>query len=251
MLPLVALDIDRDGSRVGVELDSGGVLPVRAVLGIGRNYVAHAEEQGIRAPERPMVFTKNIGSCCLNDEAIVLPCACEDRAQVDYEGELAVVIARSCKDVEHGDVLSESGPLLGVCCANDVSARWWQKEGAGGQFWRGKSFDTFCPLGPGVMPIADVAEALSDAGAGLSLETRVNGEVMQLGSTSDMAFSVSTLVSELSRDTTLVAGTVLLTGTPSGVGMARDPQVWLEDGDVVEVEIEGVGLLQNSVRSSG
>ncbi|MCA9298076.1 MAG: fumarylacetoacetate hydrolase family protein, partial [Phycisphaerales bacterium] len=127
-------------------------------------------------------------------------------------------------------------------CANDVSARWWQKKGSGGQFCRGKSFDTFCPVGPEIVP----RDAVGDPQM-LSIRCRVNGEVMQDANTADMFFPVASLISELSRSTTLAPGTMILTGTPGGVGMARTPPRYLTDGDVVDVEIQGVGTLTNTV----
>ncbi|MCH7961202.1 MAG: fumarylacetoacetate hydrolase family protein, partial [Planctomycetes bacterium] len=132
--------------------------------------------------------------------------------------------------------------VLGYCCANDVSARWWQKKGSGGQFCRGKGFDTFCPLGPRLV----TAETVGDPQT-LRIICRLNGTVMQDESTARMIFPVATLIAELSRGTTLVPGTVILTGTPSGVGMARTPPVYLRAGDVVEVEIERIGVLRNPV----
>lgn len=223
-----------------------GPLPVRTILGIGRNYAEHAREQGAALPDRPMVFTKNPASLCLSGDDIVVPPMARDPAcggnQTDFEAELGVVLARAVRDVSEDEALSA---VLGYCCANDVSARWWQKQGSGGQFWRGKSFDTFCPIGPWVVP----------AGAGgvpdpqvLGVRCRVNGETMQDGTTADMIFPVARLIADLSRGMTLEAGTVILTGTPSGVGMARTPPVWLQDGDTVEVEIAGLGTLTNRVR---
>jgi len=133
--------------------------------------------------------------------------------------------------------------VSGYACANDVSARWWQKEGSGGQFCRGKSFDTFCPLS------APTPAALVGDPQALTLRTRLNGEVVQESSTSLMLYPVATLVHELSRGMTLLAGTVVLTGTPAGVGYARKPPRFLQAGDVVEVEITGVGRLRNPVRA--
>jgi 2-keto-4-pentenoate hydratase/2-oxohepta-3-ene-1,7-dioic acid hydratase in catechol pathway len=126
--------------------------------------------------------------------------------------------------------------------ANDVSARWWQKSGSGGQFCRGKSFDTFCPLGD-PMP----AEKVADPGA-LRLQTRVNGHLMQDAVTGQMFHSVQRIIAALSRGTTLLEGTIILTGSPAGVGHARTPPVYLKQGDVVEVEIVGVGRVRNPVR---
>lgn len=228
---------------VSVQLDSGGELPIRHIIGIGRNYAAHAHEQDADVPERPMIFTKNPAAACLNGDNIVIPSLCRDEAtggdQVDFEAELAVIIGAAAKDVTEADALDF---VLGYTCANDVSARWWQKKGSGGQFNRGKSFDTFCPLGPTVVPTADIADPQA-----LQVTCRVNGETMQDAPTSQMIFSIRTLIAELSRGTTLLPGTVILTGTPSGVGMARKPPIWLKTGDSVEVEVESIGILRNTV----
>ncbi len=225
---------------VAVERDGGEPLQIRHIIGVGRNYADHAQEMGADRPERPMLFSKNPFAACLPNDDIVIPKICQDREQVDFEGELAVIIGEPCRDVSEAEAL---GAVLGYCCANDVSARWWQKEGSGGQFNRGKGFDTFCPLGPRVTPTSDVPDPQS-----LELVARLNGEEMQRSSTSLMMFPVATLVAEISRGTTLLPGTVILTGTPSGVGFARTPQVFLKGGDVVEVEISGLGMLTSRVR---
>ncbi|MBL8762725.1 MAG: fumarylacetoacetate hydrolase family protein [Phycisphaerae bacterium] len=230
----------RTESGIAVERQGQPPLPIRQIIGIGLNYRAHALEQGQQLPERPVIFSKNLGAAALHGEDIVVPLVCQDREQVDFEGELAVVLGDATRDVPRDRALDR---VLGYCVANDVSARWWQKQGSGGQFFRGKSFDSFCPLGPALTP----ASATLDPGA-LRLVTRVNGTVMQDSNTSDLIFSVPTLISELSRGTTLPEGTVIITGTPGGVGMARTPQVWLRHGDVVEIEIEKLGVLRNRVR---
>lgn len=226
-------------------LGPSGELPVPLILAIGRNYADHAAEQAVDVPDRPMLFTKHPGSVCLDGDAVRIPEACQDSEtggeQVDFEAELAVVLSKPVRDIAEPQAL---GAVLGYTCGNDISARWWQKKGSGGQFVRGKSFDTFCPLGPAVVPAAEVPDPQR-----LSIACRVNGEEMQRATTGQMMFSVATLISELSRGTTLPAGTVILTGTPSGVGMARTPPVWLRDGDVVEVEIEGIGVLRNPVKA--
>lgn len=242
------MNLIRTSLGVGVRT-SAATIPFHTILGIGRNYAEHAKEQGLAPPESILVFTKNPAAAVLSGEDIVIPNACQDPAkggdQTDFEGELAVVIGTAARDVSRERALSH---VLGYCCANDVSARWWQKQGSGGQFWRGKSFDTFCPLGPNIVAAADVPDPQA-----LRLTTRVNGKVMQEAPTSDMIFPVAVLISELSRGLTLLPGTVILTGTPGGVGMARTPPVWLHEGDVVEVEIsggrgEGFGVLRNRVR---
>ena len=210
-----------------------------AIICIGRNYLEHARELGNEVAENPIVFFKNPGALCASGDSIRLPHICKDPApQVDFEGELAVLIGRDAKNVTEKDALDYVG---GYAVANDVSARWWQKHGSGGQYCRGKSFDTFCPI-TSFVP----AESVPDP-QNLELKTWVNGSLMQSASTSTMLFSVATLIAELSRDMTLLAGTYLLTGTPAGVGAGREPKVFLKSGDLIEIEISGVGRLENSV----
>lgn len=226
-----------------------GSLPIRSILGIGRNYAEHAKEQGAEVPERPMVFMKSPCALALHGDDIVIPPVCADREQVDYEGELAVLIGaprigRSRDFTEDQARDPHSGVILGYAIANDVSARWWQKQGAGGQYCRGKSFDTFCPLGPRITPAVEVPDAQN-----LKLETKLNGQVVQSASTAEMMFSVYYLVAELSRGATLAPGTLILTGTPSGVGMSRNPPRFLKPGDTVEITIDRLGALRNTVRA--
>jgi 2-keto-4-pentenoate hydratase/2-oxohepta-3-ene-1,7-dioic acid hydratase in catechol pathway len=213
-----------------------------AIIAIGRNYADHAAEMGGKTDELPMVFMKNPASVCGDGDEIVIPPICRHGGpQVDFEGELAFEIARDCRDVTEADALSV---IAGYRVANDVSARWWQKTGSGGQFCRGKSFDTFCPLGA-LVPASQVGDPQD-----LEIETLVNGARMQHARTSLMVFGVRYLVAELSKGTTLLAGTVVLTGTPAGVGAGRKPPVYLKDGDLVEVRIERVGAITNRVREA-
>jgi len=216
-------------------------LEPRAILGIGVNYRRHALEFGSPIPERPLLFVKAPGAVQHPGAPIELPTVLAS-SQVDYEGELAVVIGRTCKNVSRQDALAV---VLGYTCANDVSARDWQKrkELGGGQWCRGKSFDTFAPLGP----VLATSEAIPDPNA-LGLRTWLNGELVQDARTDDMIFDVASLIAFLSGSTTLEAGTVILTGTPSGVGMAADPPRWLTPGDTVAIEIEGIGRLENPVQ---
>ncbi len=226
-------------SALGAAIQTpSGPLPIRHIIGIGQNYAKHAKEMGGQPPERPMVFTKNPFAAIPSGQPIIVPAICQDKEQVDFEGELAVVIGTAARDVPKSAALSH---VLGYAAANDVTARWWQKQGSGGQFCRGKSFDTFCPLST-LTPAAKIANPND-----LQLTTRLNGTLMQESSTSDMIFDVATLISELSRGTTLLPGTVILTGTPSGVGTARTPPVYLKHGDTVEVEIAGVGKVTSTV----
>ena len=214
--------------------------PPPAIFCIGRNYAAHAAEMQSAPPERPTVFMKNPASVIGPQDDIVIPPICHEHGpQVDFEGELAAIIGRDCRDVDESNALDF---VFGWSVANDISARWWQKEGSGGQWIRGKSFDTFCPITPPV-PASSVSDPQN-----LQLETRLNGELMQQANTADMIFPVALLIAELSRGTTLLQGTVILTGTPSGVGAARTPPQFLREGDVVEVTIEDIGTLCNPVR---
>lgn len=211
-----------------------------AILAIGRNYAEHAAEMKGEASEKPVVFMKNPASVIGNGEAIVIPAICDHpHEQVDYEGELAIIVGKDCRDVSDAKAMDF---IAGYAIANDVSARWWQKSGSGGQFVRGKSFDTFCPISEMVD-----RRKVTDPQA-LQITTRLNGEVMQNASTSQMIFPVSRLIAELSQGMTLLAGTVILTGTPAGVGFARNPPRFLRAGDVIEIEIEGLGILKNPVK---
>lgn len=215
-------------------------IEARCIMGIGMNYALHAREQGKEPPTRPVMFMKNPAALCGPTDDIVIPDVCRDPQQVDFECELAVIIGRTACNVPAKHALSY---ILGYCAANDVSARWWQKSAGGGQFNRGKSFDTFCPMGPAIITPDEIPNPQS-----LRLTTHVNGNLMQDSNTSDMIFSVAELIAFLSQGTTLLPGTIILTGTPSGVGFARDPQVWLKDNDQVEVEVEKIGKLNNCVR---
>ena len=189
-------------------------------------------------PEFPIVFMKSPASVIQNGEPIMLPRRLRSD-QVDYEGELAVIIGERCKNVAKKDALR---CVLGYTCANDVSARDWQKQWGGSQWCRGKTFDTFCPLGPRVVPREEIPDPNN-----LRIRTVVSGEVLQDCNTNDMIFDVPTLIEFLSGSTTLLPGTVILTGTPHGVGMARTPPRWLKAGDTVTIEIEKIGALTNPV----
>ena len=209
---------------------------------IGLNYRDHAREMSIQPPGRPVVFMKPTSTVTGPGAAIQLPACCTRGPEVDYEGELAVVIGRPAKDIQEDEAL---GYVLGYTCANDVSARRWQKQDGGGQWIRGKSFDTFCPLGP----VLVTADELPDPQR-LRVTTTLNGQMVQDQSTSDMIFSVARLISFLSQDTTLLPGTVILTGTPAGVGFSRNPPLFLKPSDEVAVEIESIGCLVNPVVQS-
>lgn len=214
-------------------------LDPAALLCIGLNYRKHAEETGSTLPNYPMLFLKTPGSLLDPGQPIQLPRHLRSD-KVDYEAELAVVIGKKCKNVSKENALDY---VLGYTCANDVSARDWQKKDkGGGQFCRAKSFDTFCPLGPCLV----TTDEIKNPGT-LGIRSVINGETMQDSSTSDMIFDVPTLIEFLSGSSTLLPGTVILTGTPEGVGMGRNPYRWLNPGDSVTIEIDGIGPLTNPV----
>ena len=206
------------------------------VFCIGLNYRDHAEETGSPIPAEPIVFSKFSSTLTDPGADIVLPRVSDE---VDFEAELAVVVGAPGKHVAEADAM---GHVLGYCAANDVSARDWQKGKPGRQWLLGKTFDTFCPLGP----VLVTADEVPDPQA-LSVKTTVSGETLQDGHTSGMIFGVAKLVSYISQVTALRAGDVILTGTPAGVGVARSPQQFLKPGDEVTVEIEGLGALTNPV----
>jgi 2-keto-4-pentenoate hydratase/2-oxohepta-3-ene-1,7-dioic acid hydratase in catechol pathway len=223
--------------RLVIERRLAPIVPTD-ILCIGLNYRAHAEETGARIPENPVLFIK--ASNTLNDPDGVIPLT-PHSAQVDYEGELVVIVGRDARNVSRDRALDY---VLGYTCGNDVSARDWQRDKAlgGGQFCRGKSFDGAAPLGP----VLVTKDEIPDPNA-LRLRTILNGQVMQDSSTADMIFDVPTLIENLSRTMTLRAGTAIFTGTPSGVGFTRQPPVFLKAGDEVVVEIEKIGRLRNTV----
>jgi len=200
------------------------------IFGIGLNYRAYAKQIGKDIPRWPLVFVKQGFAVISSGERIVLPKALPTE-KVDYEGELAVVIGKEAKNVTEAEAFDF---IEGYTVANDVSARDWQFEKGGGQFTRGKTFDTFCPIGPFLLSPEEVPDPHS-----LTLETRVNGELRQISSTGDMIFSIPQLIAFLSADTTLLPGTVILTGTPGGTGSGQEPPSFLKSGDVVLVnEVE-------------
>ncbi|WP_442481764.1 fumarylacetoacetate hydrolase family protein [Aeoliella sp. SH292] len=213
-------------------------LVPRDIFCIGLNYAKHAEEGGKGVPEHPVVFMKSTAAVQNPGDPIVLPRKLRSDT-VDYECELVVIIGRECKNVSRDRALDY---VLGYTCGNDVSARDWQRNGGGGQWIRGKSFDTFAPLGPVLVTADEIPDPNS-----LRISTTLNGEVMQDWSTDDMIFDVGTLIEFLSGSTRLLPGTAIFTGTPHGVGFARTPPVYMQAGDSVTVEIERIGQLTNPV----
>ena len=238
------------GERVAVRRLLPPVEPTN-IFCIGLNYRAHAEETGAAIPEHPVIFMKPTSTVIAPGEAIRLPASqmggASGGGECDAEAELAVVIGGEaigpCRDVSVEDALQY---VRGYTLGNDVSARRWQKEGGGGQWVRGKSFDTFCPLGPVLVTPDEVGDPQN-----LTISLHINGERTQHSTTGDMIFSVAEVIAFLSRDTTLLPGTVILTGTPPGVGVARTPPRFLQPGDEVVVSVEGIGELRNRVEAAG
>lgn len=206
----------------------------RKILCVGVNYRPHIEEMGRELPKYPVVFVR-FGSSLVGDgEPIVRPKVSE---QFDFEGELAVIIGKSARHISREDAFDY---IAGYCCFLDGSVRDWQRHT--GQFTAGKNFERSGAIGP-MVPAADIEDP-----AALELTTRVNGEVMQKGKVADLVFDIPTLLEYCSTFAELSPGDVIATGTPGGVGAARTPPVWLKDGDLVEVEISGLGVLSNPVR---
>ena len=205
------------------------------IICVGLNYRDHAAEQGTDLPKAPLLFAKWPNTLIGNGEPILLP---EESQQVDYEAELGVVIGGGGRHISEADALDH---VRGYICVNDVSAR--DLQFADGQWTRGKSPDTFCPVGPELVP----ADQIPDPQA-LAIKCILNGETMQDSSTANMIFSVAEIISYISRTVTLEPGDLIATGTPAGVGVFRDPKVLLKDGDEVTVEIEGLGALTNPVK---
>jgi 2-keto-4-pentenoate hydratase/2-oxohepta-3-ene-1,7-dioic acid hydratase in catechol pathway len=213
------------------------------IFGIGLNYRRHAAETGQEIPERPIVFMKPTSALLDPGAPIRIPACCERGPEVDWEAELAVVIGRPGRDIPEDRALEH---VLGFTCANDVSARRWQKHAGGGQMTRGKGFDTFCPFGPRLLTAGEIGDP-----GNLVIRSFVNGAVKQSSTTADMIRGAAALIAYLSRDVTLLPGTAILTGTPEGVGVARKPPEFLGPGDEVVVEIERIGRLVNPVIGPG
>ena len=208
------------------------------ILCIGLNYRQHAAETKMAIPERPILFFKGVHTVQNPGDPIEIPVAAASQ-KVDYECELAVVIGQPCRNVKASEALDY---VLGYTCANDVSARDWQIQWGGGQWCRGKTFDTFSPLGPVLVTADEIPDPQT-----LGIRTILNGETRQSCHTGDMIFPVAQLIEFLSASNTLPPGTVILTGTPHGVGMAATPPVWLQPGDSVTIEIDRIGALTNPV----
>jgi 2-keto-4-pentenoate hydratase/2-oxohepta-3-ene-1,7-dioic acid hydratase in catechol pathway len=214
------------------------VVPVQ-IWCIGQNYRRHADEVGMSSGDYPVVFAKGANTLQGPGAPIAIPTHA-GTAELDYEAELVVIIGKACKDVTRDRALDY---VAGYTCGNDVSARDWQLKKGGTQWCRGKSFDTFAPIGPCLVTPETIADP-----DGLSIQTTVNSRLMQDGNTRDMVRDVPALIEFLSQSTTLLPGTAIFTGTPHGVGMAQNPPLWLKDGDEVSITIEKIGTLTNTVR---
>lgn len=206
------------------------------VIALGRNYAEHAKEGGAEVPEHPMWFHKTHTSLNGHLQPIIIP---PGTSKVDYEGELAIIIGKTCKFVSVENALDY---VAGYAVANDVSARDWQRRTT--QFTAGKMVDTFGPLGPALVTKDEIPDVQN-----LRIRTHLNGQLMQDGHTSDMIFSVAFSIADLSRICTLEVGDVIMTGTPEGVGFARKPPVFMKEGDEVSIEIEGLGTLTNPLKN--
>ena len=207
------------------------------VAALGMNYIDHAAEGGADVPSEPVIFSKAPTSVIGPGEAIVLP---EASKKVDYEAELAFVIGRRCKLAPAQEAMDY---VAGYTVVHDVSARDYQLEKPCGQWHLGKSFDTFCPMGPWIVTADEIPDPHD-----LAVSCEVSGEVLQSSTTSAMVFRIPVIIEYLTRVFTLEPGDVVATGTPHGVGMARTPPRWLRSGDVVRCTVEGVGTLENPVR---
>ena len=213
------------------------MLPIERpekIVCVGLNYSDHAEEQGADLPDRPLLFAKWPNTLIGPGDPIVIPDITE---RVDYEAELGVVIGDRAQRVSVENALDA---VAGYICANDVTAR--DLQHSDGQWVRGKSLDTFCPVGPAVVPASDIPDPQA-----LGIRAILNGQVMQESTTANMVFGVAEIVAFVSQAITLEPGDLILTGTPAGVGVFRDPRVFMKPGDEITIEIDGIGALTNPV----
>ena len=211
------------------------VAGTRQFMAIGLNYRAHAAEAGMEIPKEPVIFTKALTSLCGPNDDIVMP---DNSVNTDWEIELGLVIGTKAQKVSEKDALKY---VAGYCLANDVSERDWQAK-RNGQWTKGKSFDSFGPIGPWLVTTDELPDPQK-----LEMELKVNGQVKQHSNTADMIFPVATIVSYLSQFMTLLPGDVVITGTPSGVGLGMKPQQFLKKGDVVELRIDQLGTQTQKV----
>ena len=228
-------DLEGSGEKMDVRLGPPLSRPSKIIC-LGKNYAEHAREGGFDQPDKPLLFCKAPNTLNGPYDPIVLPRSC---GQIDWEVELALVIGKTGKRIKKEDAFEY---IAGVTILNDVSGR--EAQFSDSQWFRGKSFDTFAPMGPAIVTLDEVGD-LRD----LRLTARVNGEVMQDGHSADMIFDIPSLLEFISADITLIPGDVISTGTPSGVGIFRDPPILLKSGDVVECRIDKIGSISNPVRA--
>ncbi len=209
------------------------------VVCVGINYVPHMEESGFERPSEPVIFSKLPSTLTGPYDAIVLPRAAPRR--VDYEAELVIVIGRGGRDIRREEALDH---VAGYTAGNDVSARDWQLKKPGGQWLLGKSFDTFLPLGPWIVTPDEFGDP-----AGRHVRCRVNGELLQDDVLANLIFDFADVIAYVSQVATLEPGDLIMTGTPGGVGQSRVPPRWLQAGDIVETEIDGIGTMRNPVKA--
>lgn len=225
--------VDAPGQPMDVRFGPPVCRPSKIVC-LGKNYAEHAKEGGFERPDTPLIFAKAPSTLNGPFDPILLPAS---SGKIDWEVELAIVIGREGKRLSKAEALDF---IAGYTVMNDVSGR--EAQFADSQWFRGKSFDTFAPLGPALVTADEIADI-----HGLRLTARVNGQVMQDGSTRDMMFDIPTLIENISEDMTLLPGDIISTGTPSGVGIFRDPPLVLKAGDVVECRVQGIGALVNTI----
>jgi len=215
------------------------VRPSKVVC-VGINYVPHMEESGFERPAEPVIFSKLPSALSGPHDPILLPKAAPRR--VDYEAELVVVMGRRGRDIERLRALDH---VAGYTVGNDVSARDWQLKKPGGQWLLGKSFDTFLPLGPWLTTPDEFGDP-----AGRHVRCSINGELLQDDVLANLIFDIPDVIAYVSRVATLEPGDLIMTGTPGGVGQSRTPPRWLQEGDVVETEVDGIGTMRNPVRTA-
>ena len=227
--------VEETGKKMEVRIGCPVSRPSKIIC-LGLNYLDHKEESGFEKPEKPLLFSKTPNTLTGPFDPIILPRSC---TQIDWEVELAVIVGREGKRILPQDALNY---IAGFTVMNDVSGR--QAQFSDSQWFRGKSFDSFAPMGPALVT-ADEIENMQN----LKLTAHVNGEVMQNGSTADMIFDIASIIAFISEDITLMPGDIISTGTPSGVGIFRDPPVLLNAGDVVECWVENIGTIRNTVKA--
>ena len=228
--------VDEAGEILDVRLGSPVASPSKIIC-VGKNYAEHAQEGGFDKPESPVLFCKTPNALSGPHDPIIMPLS---SSQVDWEVELAVVVGKTAKRVSEAAAFDY---IAGFSVMNDVSGR--DAQFGDGQWFRGKSFDTFAPFGPALV----TPDEAGDVG-NLDLACLVNGEVMQTGNTRDLIFSIAFLMAYISRDITLFPGDIISTGTPAGVGIFREPPIVLKPGDVVECRVEGLGAITNGVQAA-